>query len=135
VVGLVGLAALATGATMFLDPPLMVAIWPWSLTPLTCRVVGAIFCLGAAGVGAFVDARWISIRMMVQVEALMIALMLVAVLRAPGEFATARPLTWLMLVGFVAVLLGSGYLWYSHEVAPRRHSRQGTPDRTSGSAG
>lgn len=135
VVGLVGLAAVATGLTMFLAPSVMIAIWPWSLTPLTCRVVGAIFCLGAAGIGTLVDARWTAIRLMVQVEALMIALMLVAVLRAPGEFATARPLTWFMLVGFVAVLLGSGYLWFSHEVAPRGHSRQGATDRTSGSAG
>jgi len=123
VVGLVGLAALATGVTMFLAPPLMIAIWPWSLTPLTCRVVGAIFCLGAAGIGTLADPRWIAIRLMLQVEALMIALILIAVLRAPGEFATARPLTWLMLIGFAGVLLGSAYLWYSHEIAPRSRRR------------
>jgi hypothetical protein len=122
VVGLVGVAALATGVTMFLAPGPMIAIWPWSLTPLTARVVGAIFCLGAAGVGALVDPRWLSIRLMVQVEALMIALMLVAVLRASGEFATDRPLTWFMLVGFVGVLLGSAYLWYAFEVAAKRRS-------------
>jgi hypothetical protein len=98
----------------------MIAIWPWSLTPLTCRVVGAIFCLGAAGIGTLADPRWTAIRLMVQVEALMIALMLIAVLRAPGEFAIDRPLTWLMLTGFVSVLLGSAYLWYAYEVAPRR---------------
>lgn len=120
VVGLVGLGALTTGITMFVAPAAMIPIWPWSLTPLTCRVVGAIFCLGAAGIGALLDPRWVAIRLMVQVEALMIALMLVAVLRAPGEFAADRPLTWLMLVGFVGVLLGSAYLWYAYEVLPRR---------------
>jgi len=120
VVGLMGLAALATGITMFLTPSLMIAIWPWSLTPLTCRVVGAIFCLGAAGIGTLADPRWIAIRLMLQVEAFMIALMLTAVLRAPSEFATDRPLTWLMLTGFTGVLLGSAYLWYSQELAPRR---------------
>ena len=45
-VGAVGLGALATGILMFLSPATMTPIWPWSLTPLTCRVVGAIFCLG-----------------------------------------------------------------------------------------
>ena len=120
VVGLVGLAALGTGITMFLTPPLMIAIWQWSLTTLTCRVVGAIFCLGAAGIDTLADPRWIAIRLMLQVEAFMIALMLIAVLRAPGEFATDRPLTWLMLTGFTGVLLGSAYLWYSQEVATRR---------------
>jgi drug/metabolite transporter (DMT)-like permease len=134
VVGLVGLAALATGLTMFLDPPLMIAIWPWALTPLTCRVIGAIFCLGAAGVGTLVDARWLAIRLMVQVEGLMVALMLVAVLRAPGEFSTGRPLTWLMLVGFIGVLVGSAYLWYAHEVAPTRTRRNREPVRRSDTA-
>jgi len=117
-VGLVGLAALATGFTMFLAPTAMIAIWPWALTPLTCRVVGAIFCLGAAGIGTIVDARWVTIRLMVQVEALMVALILVAALRAPAEFATERPLTWLMLVGFIGVLLGSAYLWHAQETPP-----------------
>jgi hypothetical protein len=120
VVGLVGLGALATGVTMFLAPSAMIAVWPWALTTLTCRVVGAVFCLGAAGIGTFFDARWIAIRLMIQVEALMIALMLIAAVRAAGEFATGRPLTWLMLGGFVGVLLGSAYLWYAHELAPRR---------------
>ncbi|MGV8849226.1 MAG: hypothetical protein ACOH16_06750 [Propionibacteriaceae bacterium] len=121
VVGLVGLGALMTGVTMFVAPSPMIAIWPWSLTPLTCRVVGAIFCLGAAGVGPLVDPRWIAIRLMLKVEALMIALMLVAVLRAAGEFAADRPLTWFMLIGFVGVLLGSAYLWYVFEVRPKNH--------------
>ena len=51
VVGVVGLAALLQGLVMFLTPSPVIAIWPWTLTPLTCRVVGAIFCLGSAGVG------------------------------------------------------------------------------------
>ncbi len=69
-------------------------------------------------IGTSADPRWIAIRLMLQVEAFMIALMLIAVLRAPSEFATGRPLTWLMLTGFAGVLVGSAHLWYSHEVAP-----------------
>jgi drug/metabolite transporter (DMT)-like permease len=103
---------------MFLAPTAMIAIWPWALTPLTCRVVGAIFCLGAAGIGTLFDARWVTIRLMLQVEALMVALMLIAAMRAPGEFATDRPLTWLMLVGFVAVLGGSVLLWHTQRRSP-----------------
>jgi hypothetical protein len=45
----------------------------------------------AAGVGTLVDPQWLWIRLMVQLEALMLALMLIAVIRAPGEFATGRP--------------------------------------------
>jgi hypothetical protein len=120
IVGLIGLLALVQGIVMFLAPTQVIAIWPWTLTPLTCRVIGAIFCLGSAGIGVLVDPRWTTVKLMLQVEALMVALMLIGAVRARGEFDTGRPLTWLMLGGFVAVLLGSAYLWYSMEIRPRR---------------
>ncbi len=123
-IGVTGVAALATGLTMFLAPGRMIAIWPWALTPLTCRVVGAIFCLGSAGIGCFVDPRWISIRLMLQVETIMIGLMLIAGVRARSEFATDRVLTWLLLAGFVGVIAGSAYLWYVHEIALRTRGRR-----------
>jgi drug/metabolite transporter (DMT)-like permease len=114
-VGAVGLGALVTGMAMFLSPATMMPIWPWALTPLTCRVVGAIFCLGSAGLGVVRDPRWVTVRLMLQVEVLMVALMGVAAVRARDELLTGRPLTRLMLVGFVAVLVGSGVLWLAHE--------------------
>jgi hypothetical protein len=116
VIGLIGLLALVQGVVMFLAPTHVIGIWPWTLTPLTCRVIGAIFCLGSAGIAALVDPRWSTVKLMLQVAVLMIALMLVAAARARAEFDTGRPVTWLMLVGFVAVLLGSAYLWYAMEV-------------------
>jgi len=120
VVALIGILALVQGVVMFLMPTQVIAIWPWSLTPLTCRVIGAIFCLGAAGIGVLADPRWTTVKLMLQVETLMVALMLIAAVRARGEFDTSRPLTWLLLGGFVAVLLGSAYLWYTMEMRPRR---------------
>ena len=114
-VGAVGLGALVTGILMFLAPATMAPIWPWALTPLTCRVVGAIFCLGSAGLGVVRDPRWVTVRLMLQVEVLMVSLMGVAAVRARDELFTDRPLTWLMLVGFLVVLVGSGYLWLAHE--------------------
>jgi hypothetical protein len=119
-VGLTGVLALIQGIVMFLAPTPVIGIWPWTLTPLTCRVLGAIFCLGSAGIAVVLDPRWTTIRLMLQVEALMVALMLIAAVRARREFDPGRPLTWLMLGGFVAALLGSGYLWYSMEIRPRR---------------
>jgi len=120
VVALVGLVALVQGVSMFLAPTLVASVWPWSLTPLTCRVVGAIFCLGGAGAGVLFDPRWGSLRLMLEVEVLMLVLMLVAAARAREELDTSRPLTWMMLGGFVAVLLGSAYLWRVNETRPRR---------------
>ena len=125
VVALIGLLALIQGIVMFLTPTQVIGIWPWTLTPLTCRVIGAIFCLGSAGIVVLVDPRWTTVRLMLQVEALMVALMLIAAVRARAEFDAGRPLTWLMLGGFVAVLLGSAYLWYSMEIRPRRIAADG----------
>lgn len=120
IVGVTGLLALGQGIAMFVAPAQVIAIWPWTLTPLTCRVVGAVFCLGSAGIGVLIDPRWTTVKLMLQVEALMVALMLIGAGRAHAEFDTTRPVTWLMLGGFVAVLLGSAYLWYAMEIRPRR---------------
>lgn len=118
VVGAVGLVALVQGIVMFFAPSVVIDLWPWPLTPLTCRVLGAVFCLGCAGIAAWRDPRWSSIRLMLQVEMLMLVLMLVAAVRARDEMIAGRPMTWLLLVGVVLTLAGSGYLWAHHEVRP-----------------
>ena len=119
VVAVVGLAALVTGAVMFLAPRAVIDLWPWALTPLTCRVVAAVFCLGGAGVGTLVDPRWTSLRLMLQVEVVMLVLILVAAVRARDEMISGRALTWPLLVGLLAMLAGSAYLWTAYELRPR----------------
>ncbi|MGO4341455.1 hypothetical protein [Pedococcus sp. 2YAF34] len=101
VVAGLGALSVVTGVLMFLAPARAVTVWPWLLTPLTCRVVGAVFCLGAAGIGVLVDDRWQTVRLMRRVLLVMFALMLVAAVRARREFLTDRPLTWVMGAGFV----------------------------------
>lgn len=110
VVGGAGLA-LVTGLVMELVPARVVPGWPWLLTPLTCRVVGAVFCLGSAGLVVIRDARWVRLRLMVEVETVMLSLVLVAMVRARADLRTDRPLTWLLVGGFVATLGGSVALW------------------------
>jgi len=129
IVAATGTIALVQGIVMFLAPLRMIAIWPWTLTPLTCRVVGAIFCLGSAGIVVLVDPRWTTLRLMLQVEMLMVTLTLVGAVRAPAEFDPSRALTWLLLSGFIAVLLGSVYLWYAMERRPAQRPRP-EPDRS-----
>jgi hypothetical protein len=110
IVAATGALALLTGVTMFLSPSTMIPAWPWLLTPLTCRVVGAIFCLGSALLLVLTDSRMSTLRLMLDVELIMIVLILIGVVRARGEFFTDRPLTWVLLVGFLALLAGSVYL-------------------------
>ena len=119
VIAVIGLAALVTGVVMFLAPSAVIDLWPWPLTPLTCRVVAAVFCLGGAGVGTLVDPRWTSLRLMLQVEVVMLVLILLAAVRARDELISGRALTWPLLLGLSAMLAGSAHLWVAYELRPR----------------
>ena len=103
--------ALATGLLMESTPDSVIPVWPWLLTPLTCRVVGAVFCLGSAGLVVVRDPRWVRVRLMVEVETVMLTLIVVALARGRADLRTDRPLTWLLVGGLVATLAGSVALW------------------------
>ncbi|GAB1692821.1 hypothetical protein [Krasilnikovia sp. M28-CT-15] len=110
----VGVLALGTGLLLFLTPAVAMRIWPWPLTPLTARVLGAILCLGLAGVGSLLDRRWSSARLPFQVAAIMLTLMVVAGVRAHAEFDASNPLTWVFAAGFggltASVILVYGWM-------------------------
>lgn len=78
------------------------AVWPWTLTPLTSRVLGAA-SLGIAGLGALADRRWSSARILLQVAVLMLTLILIAGLRATSEFDPSNAMKWLIACGFGGV--------------------------------
>jgi hypothetical protein len=111
VVGVIGLLALIQGLVMFVAPGLVVPLWPWSITALSCRAIGAIFCLGAAGLLVFTDSSWSTVRLLLQVEMIMVTLILVAAFRARPEFDPHKALAWLLGGGFIAILASSAYLW------------------------
>ncbi len=73
VIGAIGALALVQGIVMFVTPDQVIKIWRWVVTPLTCRVIGGVFCLGAALAGPLVDPRWTSVRLMLQVEVFMLS--------------------------------------------------------------
>jgi hypothetical protein len=101
----VGALSLATGLLLFVLPGTAARWWPWPLTPLTARVLGAIFCLGLAGLGTLADRRWTSARLPLQVAAAMLVLIMIAGVRAAGEFDPANWLTWLFAAGFGGVTI------------------------------
>ena len=120
VVGLVGLLALAQGVALFLAPATLIPLWPWPLTPLTAQVIGAVFCLGCAGLLIWRDPRWVTLRLLLDVSIVMIVAIMAAAVRARAEFATDRALTWLLAAGFVAVLVGAVWLrWAMRQRAGR----------------
>ena len=111
IIAVLGILAVATTAFLFLFPDTAIRIWPWKLTTLTARVMGAIFSLGVAGVGALTERRWTSARILLQVEGLMLALILVAAIQRRSDFITSRPLTWVFAAGFLALAVTTGALY------------------------
>jgi hypothetical protein len=119
VVAAIGVLALVQGAALFISPSTFLDLWPWALTPLTARTMAAVLCLGAAGLGVWRDARWSTLRRMLEVEMVMVAPMLLAALRAHDQLDSGKPFAWPMLVGFSLLFVGSIVVWSRHELRSR----------------
>jgi hypothetical protein len=107
VIALTGLAAVALGVYMYLLPKQAIDIWPWTLTPLTARVMGAILMLGVSGLMIAADPRWSTAQIMLEVARIMILLFLLAAIRARHQFDSSRSMTWMLGIGLTAVLVGA----------------------------
>jgi len=107
--------SVVTSAFVYLFPARAIDVWPWQLTPLTARTLGAIFILGGAGLGAIGERRWSAVRIPLQVAGIMLVLILLAGLRAHSEFDSTRPLSWLFTAGFVVATVGIAGLYYTME--------------------
>jgi len=110
IIGSTGAVAVVMGLFLFLFPSRAVDVWPWMLTPLTSRVLGAIFMLGIAGLGVLVDSRWSAARIMMQVQVFMLGLILIAAVRAHDQLDGSGVLTWLLLGGFFAAMTSAAVL-------------------------
>src|SRR5688572_24206106 len=86
-VGAVGAVTLAVSALLFVQPAVMVGVWPWQLTPLTARVLGGLFALpGVFGLGMAIDPRWSAARVTLQSQVVALVFILAAVARTWTSF-------------------------------------------------
>jgi peptidoglycan/LPS O-acetylase OafA/YrhL len=101
----VGAGMLAIAAWMYLWPESAIAVWPWTLTPLTARAVAAFVALpGVAWLAMAADGRWSAARVTLTTVAVGSVLLLVAVTRAWDEFDHASLLTVVYVVGLLGTL-------------------------------
>jgi hypothetical protein len=106
IIGLVGAATLLVSIVLFLFPQMMISAWPWTLTPLTARVLGAMFALpGIVGLGITFEPRWSAARIILQSQCFSILMILIAAVRAWGDFHPANPITWLFVGGLAGLLI------------------------------
>ena len=97
-IGIIGVITLLISIFLFLQPALMIRVWPWKLTSLTARVIGGLFAL--TGVGELciaLDARWSAARIALQSQMIGVAAIVVAIFFCWSNFDQANILTW----GFV----------------------------------
>jgi hypothetical protein len=113
-IGIVGGLTLLTSMILFLQPGFMISTWPWQLTPLTARVMGALFALTGVGELAIaLDARWSAVRIPLQSQLMGLVLIGLAMVFSWSNFHQANPLTWIFLASIVFLLVASPlvYLW------------------------
>jgi len=123
VIGGIGLITLLISIFLFLRPGLMIGVWPWKLTPLTARVMGALFAL--AGAGEFciaLDARWSAVRIALQSQMIGVTAIVVAIFFSLSNFDQANILTWFFVGGMLFLLIASPmlYLWLEGRRRNRR---------------
>jgi hypothetical protein len=106
--GLLGIVSLL----LLLAPDVMIPTWPWTISPLTAKVMGAMFVLpGLVGLGIAIDGRWSAARIIIEAQVGAIALILGAILFSWGDFDASRPVTWLFVGGMAAVSVSLGGMY------------------------
>jgi hypothetical protein len=114
VIGIVGGLTVLTSIVLFLQPGFMIHTWPWQLTPLTARVMGALFAL--TGVGELciaLDARWSAARIALQSQMIGIVLIGLAIIFSWSNFHQGNPLTWVFIASILFLLIATPllYMW------------------------
>src|SRR6266571_5813776 len=121
VIGIVGGLTLLTSIFLFLQPGFMIGTWPWQLTPLTARVMGALFALTGVGeLGIALDIRWSAARIALQSQMIGIAAIGLAMVFSWSNFNQANPLTWIFLASILFLLVASPLLYIWMEAQGRR---------------
>lgn len=106
----VGAVMVAASALLLTFPQVMIPAWPWALSPLTARVMAAMFALpGLVGLGVAADGRWSSASILFQAQGLSILLFLIAIVRAIDNIEWSKWGSWAFLAGLLLVLLLIGW--------------------------
>lgn len=99
--GLQAASTLLPAVVLFLAPSLVIPVWPWQLTPLTARVMGAMFAIpGVLGIEIVLDPRWEASRRLLEAQFISFFLILVALLRSRADFGDMGT----VYAGFIAAV-------------------------------
>jgi len=106
-------ALIPMGIALLLTPTVAAELWPWTLTPLTGRAIGAwLLGLGIAATQAVVENDWIRIRPATMSYTAFAVLEFAALARYPDELAWETPSAWIYLVLLASALVIGLYGWW-----------------------
>jgi hypothetical protein len=124
-IGSLGAVLAAASVILLIAPQVMIPVWPWTLSPLTGRVMAAMFALpGLVGLGVAGDGHWSSASIIFQAQVLSILLFLVAMVRASDEIQWSQLGSWTFLAGLLLVMLIIGWAAWQ---ANNRNLQPGAP--------
>lgn len=99
--GVIGVIFGIVGLALIIFPDQMIALWPWPLSPLTARGVGALFAAPTfVHALALFETRWSALRVVSEGALVWFAMILISVIRCWDEFDTSRWTCW----AFVGIL-------------------------------
>ena len=101
-----GILITLSSVVLFVQPAPMMDHWPWTVSPFTTRIIlGWAALFGVVNLAVAIDRRWSATRIFVHTQLIFVALMLVGFGRAWGNFDTANPFTWPLVVGLAGYLI------------------------------
>ncbi len=125
IIGCAALANLLISLGLFLQPDLMVTLWPWPLTALTARVISSMFALqGVFGVCLALDPRWSAARILLESQWVSMLFILIALLRTWSTLDQTKPFTWVFVISIVMILAVVSMLYVYIEMRRRKRSER-----------
>ena len=93
------------GLGLLLFPQAVAPLWPWMLTPLTARAIGAwLLSLGVAAAHASGENNWSRVRPAVGSYVILAALQFIALARYPADVNWASLSAWVYIIFLLSVL-------------------------------
>lgn len=104
-IGSLGAVLVVVSLILLIAPNGLIPTWPWTLSPLTARVMAAMFALsGLVALGVAINKDWSVARIPLQAQAIAVILILIALFRAPAEILWQSWGSWLFVAGLLTVL-------------------------------
>jgi hypothetical protein len=123
--GLAGTAFLLFSLIGFLAPGFLIELWPWTLSPLTARILGGWFALLAVGgLSIARDTRWSAWKIGLQSIGLWHILILIGAAANLQDFPESNPFNWYLILVFLGMAGMAGlYVMMERRVARIKRDR------------